>query len=119
MNAKVSSCMDKNSLAAKLSYQWQLTPSAGVNIPNTISPLLVIPQQQLVGGRQYTATVVVAMQQDPSLSVTQSAVLDTISSKVVAVIKGKVNFVDVVTFPLLSSISASLINGFFLFVLHL
>ena len=84
--------MDKNSLASKIAYQWQLTPSSGVTIPNTISPLLLIPAQQLVGGRQYTATVVVAMQQDPTLSVTTSAVIDTISSDVVAVIKGKPTF---------------------------
>ena len=88
MNAKASSCLDKNSFAAKLSYQWQITPSAGITIPNMISPTLVIPAKELIGGRTYQATVVVSMQQDDSLFVTQSATIVAQSSEVEAVISG-------------------------------
>ena len=43
VNAKTSSCLDTSSFAAKLSYQWEITPSAGINLPNTITPRLIIP----------------------------------------------------------------------------
>ena len=88
MNAQASSCLDKNSFAAKLSYQWEISPSADITIANTISPLLVIPAKELAGGRTYTATCVVSMQQDSSLSVTQTATIIGKSSEVVAVISG-------------------------------
>ena len=70
VNARASSCLGA-SFAAKLSYQWQLDPSSNINLPNTIRPELIIPKQQLVGGRTYKATVRVSMQQDPTLAVTQ------------------------------------------------
>ena len=88
MKAQASSCLDTNSFASKLSYQWQLSPSAGINLPNTIRPTLTIPKQQLVGGRTYTATVRVAMQQDMSLAVTQIATIYAQASKVVALVSG-------------------------------
>ena len=42
----------------------------------------------MVGGKEYKATVVVAMQQDPSLSVTLVATIKTLRSDVVAMIRG-------------------------------
>ena len=50
-------------------------------------PELVIPAKELVGGRTYKATVVVSMQQDSSLSVTQSATIVAQSSDVVGRMK--------------------------------
>ena len=88
VNAKASSCLSKDSFAAKLAYQWEISPSSGINLPNTISPRLVIPAKELVGGRQYTVTCVVSMQQDSTLAVTQKATIFAQSSEVVAVISG-------------------------------
>ena len=87
VRAQASSCLG-NSYAAKLSYQWELTPSSGINIPYTIRPQLVIPKQQLVGGRTYKATVVVFMQQNRALSVRAEATINVQSSNVVARITG-------------------------------
>ena len=49
---------------------------------------LVIPAKTLVGGRTYTATVVVSMQQDQTLAVTQTATITAVASDVVAVVQG-------------------------------
>ena len=48
----------------------------------------MIPAKELIGGRTYEVTCVVAMQQDSSLSVTQTATIIAQSSDVVAVISG-------------------------------
>ena len=85
--ASVSKCLDP-SFASRITYQWVLSPSVGVTLPSTNLPALFIPKKQLIGGKRYTATVVVAMQQDASLSVTESVVIDTISSDLVAHVTG-------------------------------
>ena len=86
--AKLSPCIDRSSFAAKISYQWDISPSVGIVIKNTALPKLLIKKGQLKGGKTYTVTVVVSMQQDSSLSVTETVTIKTVSSDLIARIKG-------------------------------